>query len=111
MAMLFSHAEATERMVALPATADGGQKIDPDAARQACRLWLEALGVTRSRKSVHASSQLRLVVARPLSSVQTWLREASNVRDGRTVNMAANFRSMHVTVESPVNWRSILGGR
>ena len=64
MAMLFSHAEATERMVALPATADGGQKIDPEAARRACRLWLEALGVTRSRKSVHAFSQLRLVVAR-----------------------------------------------
>ena len=42
MAMLFSHAEATERMVALPATADGGQKIDPEAARRACRLWLEA---------------------------------------------------------------------
>ena len=58
MAMLFSHAEATERMVALPATADGGQKIDPEAARRACRLWLEALGVTRSRKSVHAYSQL-----------------------------------------------------
>ena len=51
MAMLFSHAEATERMVALPATADGGQKINPEAARRACRLWLEALGVTRSRKS------------------------------------------------------------
>ena len=61
MAMLFSHAEATERMVALLATADGGQKIDPEAARRACRLWLEALGVTRSRKSVHASSQLRFL--------------------------------------------------
>ena len=44
MAMLFSHAESTERMVALPATADGGQKIDPEAARRVCRLWLEALG-------------------------------------------------------------------
>ena len=64
MAMLFSHAEATERMVALLATADGGQKIDPEAARRVCRLWLEALGVTRSRKSEHAFSQLRLVVAR-----------------------------------------------
>ena len=59
MAMLFSHVEATGRMVALPATADGGQKIDPEAARRACRLWLEALGVTRSRESVHAFSQAR----------------------------------------------------
>ena len=43
MAMLFSHAEATERMVALLATVDGGQKIDPEVARRVCRLWLEAL--------------------------------------------------------------------
>ena len=64
MAMLFSHAEATERMVARPATADGGQKIHPETARRVCRLWLEALRVTRSRKSEHAFSQLRLVVAR-----------------------------------------------
>ena len=38
MAMLFSHAEATERMVARPATADGGQKIHPETARRVLSL-------------------------------------------------------------------------
>ena len=48
MAMLCSHAEATERMVALPATADDEQKIDLEAARRACRLWLEAVRAFKS---------------------------------------------------------------
>ena len=64
MAMLRSHAKATERMVAHPATADNGHKIGPEAVRQVCGLWLEALGFTRSPNSEHAFSQLRLVVAR-----------------------------------------------
>ena len=64
MAMLCSHAEATERMIALPATADDRQKIGVEAVRRVCRLWLAAVEGRRPRSSVHSSAQTCLVVAR-----------------------------------------------
>ena len=44
MTMLRSHAKAIERMVARSAKSYSEHKIDPEAMRQVCGLWLEALG-------------------------------------------------------------------